>query len=598
MNTKNIALWTLLFLLALVVSACDQLQGINPLTEASTEIPEPAAPTATPEEPTPAGDPILSPADIESLEVLTEEQVSGQVSVRIRGVLPNNCTRIDDIISNREGSDFRLTVLAIQEPGEDCSAETVPFEETVEVDVSGLDAGSYNVIANDRQVSFELEAGEPEPEEEVVETVEAEETVEPQPLTTSVSGLVWHDSCANAAATDGELPAGCVLTADNVFLADGLLADEDGIAGVEVAIGEGECPATAVDTMLTDNQGAFTFGDLTVGPYCLFIDRTRTQNQGILGAGSWTVPASDEPEINVTLDAGDVQENINFAWDFFNLPAADNVVDLADCTNSFEFVADLTIPDDTAFAAGEAFTKEWQLRNNGTCPWSSDYSIIFVGGDPMSAEESFALDRVVAPDEDLEVSIDMIAPEEPGTYRGNWQVASVDGEPFGIDGIIEDAFWLQIVVADDVATPSPSSAVLGGVVWDDFCFNSDPGQGCVEFPEDSGIFVGDGSFGPGESPLSDILIGLADGACPTDGTFADDSALVSTTLTDGSGQYRFENLPEGTYCVFMDALDEEMVDLLIPGNWTWPGTGVGRYTFVLDPGEETLDLDFGWDYVD
>ena len=48
----------------------------------------------------------------------------------------------------------------------------------------------------------------------------------------------------------------------------------------------------------------------------------------------------------------------------------------------------------------------------------------------------------------------------------------------------------------------------------------------------------------------------------------------------------------------MDALSEDNVDFLIPGNWTWPATGVGRYSFILDPGEQALDLDFGWDYSD
>jgi hypothetical protein len=52
------------------------------------------------------------------------------------------------------------------------------------------------------------------------------------------------------------------------------------------------------------------------------------------------------------------------------------------------------------------------------------------------------------------------------------------------------------------------------------------------------------------------------------------------------------------YCIFMDALSDENVDSLIPGNWTYPATGVGRYTFFLDPGEQALDLDFGWDYAD
>jgi hypothetical protein len=48
----------------------------------------------------------------------------------------------------------------------------------------------------------------------------------------------------------------------------------------------------------------------------------------------------------------------------------------------------------------------------------------------------------------------------------------------------------------------------------------------------------------------------------------------------------------------MDALSTANVDLLIPGNWTWPAVGVGNHTVVLDEGEQRLDLDFGWDFVD
>ena len=75
-------------------------------------------------------------------------------------------------------------------------------------------------------------------------------------------------------------------------------------------------------------------------------------------------------------------------------------------------------------------------------------------------------------------------------------------------------------------------------------------------------------------------------------------SVIETAVTGDDGIYLFEGLSTGTYCIFMDALSEENVDALIPGNWTWPGTGVGLYTFILDPGEQALDLDFGWDFSD
>ncbi len=599
MNNKQAVLWILLILLVVGLTACGQTAGTETAGETAVT-PSPAEPTEEVEpENTPPAEPRIEPAEIESLEVITQDMASGVVSVRLRGLLADDCARIDNIVTDQQGSDFSLTVLSVVEPGENCSTDPVPFEEIVELDVTGLQAGTYNVAANESQVSFELadEESEPEPTPEPSTT---EESAEATPAAGTISGVVWHDSCANIDVENSELPAGCVLTADNVFLADGILDNEEGIAGVEVAIGEGTCPAAdTLETMLSDEEGAFAFDELVPGDYCLFIDMTRTQNQGILGSGSWTVPA-DSPEIAVSLAAGEALADQNFGWDFLDLPAAGEV-DLVDCSNSFEFVADLNIPDDSPFAPGEAFTKEWQLRNNGTCPWSTEYSIVFVGGDAMSAEENILLEQPVAPGEELTVAVDMVAPEELGTFRGNWQVADAGGQPFGIDGFIEDAFWLQIVVVEDAeaaATAAPNSAALGGVVWEDFCINSDPGQGCVESATEAGVFIADGTFAEIDTALSGIHIGLAEQACATDGTFPSGSEIVDTTLSGEDGQFLFEDVTEGTYCVFMDALNQDTLTLLIPGNWTWPGTGVGQYTVVLDPGEQRLDLDFGWDYIE
>jgi hypothetical protein len=312
--------------------------------------------------------------------------------------------------------------------------------------------------------------------------------------------------------------------------------------------------------------------------------------------GRWTAPAGGIAEAAITVSDEDPAQEINFGWDYELLP-----VDPATCSNSFELLEDLNIPDDTIFSPAEEFTKKWRLRNNGTCPWSTDYTILFVGGDQMAAEQTVPLTQSTAVSQTLDIAVDMIAPDEPGTYRGNWQVAGPDGEPFGIDGNIEDAFWLRIIVEEETtpgATPAPGSGAIGGVVWDDFCINSNPGTGCQESGENSGVFIANGSFDGYESALSGISISLAENACPDNGTLPTTAAVINTAVTAGDGLYLFDGLSEGTYCIFMDALSEENVDFLIPGNWTWPGTGVGQYTFILDPGEQALDLDFGWDYFD
>ena len=319
-------------------------------------------------------------------------------------------------------------------------------------------------------------------------------------------------------------------------------------------------------------------------------------NQALLIPGSWTFPESGIPETAVSLTDNEISDNINFGWDYEFLPLPDAN---ADCDNRFEYVQDLNIPDNTTFTPGAEFSKRWELRNNSDCPWTTDYSVVFVGGEQMSAPDNVPLTHAIAPGETIEIAIDMIAPEfRQESYRGNWQMADASGEPFGIDGVIEDAFWLQIQVREAVEpqpTAEPNSAAIGGVIWDDYCINANPGRGCWEYPADSGLFIGDGTLSGGEVRLGGITISLSGGVC-SPGDFPQASTVISTAVTDETGSYLFDNLSAGSYCLFMDALSSENVNFLIPGNWTWPAIGVGQQTVVLIEGEQALDIDFGWDY--
>ena len=580
----------LLVLLVIVISGCGSQETETPESTAVAEATEPSEPTSTP-----LTDEVFGVANVESVEILILESFPVQINLIIQGNLPNGCAEIDRTVVEQEGNNFDVAVTTVQEPGQVCTEALVPFEEIVPLDVLGLEAGTYTVTVNDVESSFTLDIDNVIQEEPTPELTPTES----EPGTSAISGRVWHDLCAPSADEEADPPDGCIVTSDGVTQANGLLEDEPGIEGIRLLIGEGACPSTGAGLAISDADGAYSFDSLTLGAYCVSVDLDDEQNLEILSDGIWTTSETGVPEATITFNQTGTVQTVNFGWDYLFLPAAE--VDLATCSNSFEFIDDLNIPDDTEFAPATEFSKRWQLRNNGTCPWSSEYGIVFVGGDLMSAEETLPLPQPVASGQTVEVSIDMIAPDEPGTYRGNWQIADASGEPFGINGFIEDAFWLRIVVAEDaapVATPLPNSGSIGGVVWDDFCINSDPGQGCVEFPEESGIFIADGTFDTFEQALAEITISLAAGACPTDGTLPDEDALISTVLTDEDGLYRFDNLEQATYCIFMDALSEENVDFLIPGNWTWPATGVGRYSFILDPGEQALDLDFGWDFVD
>jgi hypothetical protein len=136
------------------------------------------------------------------------------------------------------------------------------------------------------------------------------------------------------------------------------------------------------------------------------------------------------------------------------------------------FISDVTIPDNTIFKPNQAFTKTWRLQNSGTCSWSTAYGVSFLGGDLMKAPTTYTLQAVVAPGQSLDLSLKMVAPATPKTYKGTWKLKNAGGTAFG------DSFYVQIIVKAPTATPHaglPSSpvAILPG--WQDqWIFNFRP----------------------------------------------------------------------------------------------------------------------------
>jgi hypothetical protein len=114
------------------------------------------------------------------------------------------------------------------------------------------------------------------------------------------------------------------------------------------------------------------------------------------------------------------------------------------CTMDAGWVADVTVPDNTEFAQGEDFVKTWRIRNKGTCDWEAGTKVGFISGDQMGAPDSVAV-GAVAPGSDVDISVEMKAASEPGTYRSNWQMQTPEGTRFG------SVFYAQIVVRDESA---------------------------------------------------------------------------------------------------------------------------------------------------
>ncbi len=120
------------------------------------------------------------------------------------------------------------------------------------------------------------------------------------------------------------------------------------------------------------------------------------------------------------------------------------------------FVADVTIPDGAEVQSGAVFTKTWRVRNDGTCVWNSGYSLVFVEGYAMGGPESQRLtSSTIPPGGSVDLSLDLVAPDETGTYLGGWMLENGDGERFGLQ--YGEAFYVEIKV---VPGPTPTDTVI------------------------------------------------------------------------------------------------------------------------------------------
>jgi hypothetical protein len=130
------------------------------------------------------------------------------------------------------------------------------------------------------------------------------------------------------------------------------------------------------------------------------------------------------------------------------------------CDNRADFIDDVSVPDNTNFDAGDSFIKIWRLRNSGNCRWTPAFLLTFIGGNRLDAPSSVTLSTEVPPGELVDLSLDMQAPNQSGTYQGFWKLRSPEGDFFGIGPQGDQSFWVKIVVPappTSETSPSPTS---------------------------------------------------------------------------------------------------------------------------------------------
>ena len=142
----------------------------------------------------------------------------------------------------------------------------------------------------------------------------------------------------------------------------------------------------------------------------------------------------------------------------------------------FEFLGE-TVPDGTRFEPGQAFSKTWTYRNEGPVKWTKDYAFLLLTTRPEGADlgcpAQVDFTKTVSPGEEVEITVNFTAPNEPGIYSAVYQIMNERGE------LLEGTeSWVTIVVGDVDFSAVAGSEVTArlqkgtfelGLVEVDFC---------------------------------------------------------------------------------------------------------------------------------
>lgn len=108
--------------------------------------------------------PFVDRAMVESVTVLKLDVAPIQIHAVVRGSLPSACLEIDKVQQQYIARQIRLKLFTRHQLDRRlCAAVLTPFAETVALDLGGLAAGDYQVVAQTMQVGFTLTADEVAP---------------------------------------------------------------------------------------------------------------------------------------------------------------------------------------------------------------------------------------------------------------------------------------------------------------------------------------------------------------------------------------------------------------------------------------------------
>ncbi|MFT7557519.1 MAG: hypothetical protein ACI83D_000184 [Planctomycetota bacterium] len=95
-------------------------------------------------------------AGVEKVTVEITESFPVEAQVIVEGNHPDSCTTLDSPVVTRNGFVYAITLPALRPVGANCASVMTPFSSIIPINVLGLQAGTYRVLVNGIQASFEI----------------------------------------------------------------------------------------------------------------------------------------------------------------------------------------------------------------------------------------------------------------------------------------------------------------------------------------------------------------------------------------------------------------------------------------------------------
>lgn len=229
-------------------------------------------------------------------------------------------------------------------------------------------------------------------------------------------------------------------------------------------------------------------------------------------------------------------------------PAASASIQADSCTYRAAFVADVTVPDNTAMPPNTAFMKVWRLRNTGTCAWGPGKpvdALAFAGGSQLGAPALMPLTAVINAGQVGNVAVTLTTPAATGAYRSEWKLHRADGLTFGVGAAGMMPFYVKFRVLGGGPTPPPGPQRI------QFAAGATTGsvQGTVTFP----------------AQKSYVLRASAGQAMVVAIVSANEVANFAITgLTDGQPYKRLVN-EDRYFSMVLPATQDYRIDVATPG---------------------------------